>query len=287
MIRSLLTRREFIAAAAVPVATGMAATASATRSFWLFSLLRPACVMVSAVGTARLHCTDSARHSILEGREALCMTKHSSSIRITGPDGAPVTCLLEVPGLIRRSYFGVFEIRADAEFLVPIVTMDCETATSCIVGAELPVSAAPFHALAAQAVVSRSVLFASYRPRHTFADFCDTTHCQFLRSPAQPRSATAQAVQQTSGSVLLEGESLIPARYSAACGGHTEAGSDGGHSYVSVPCQVCRKRKTIRRGHGWGLCQEGAVGLAQCGFTWRAILAKYYPNASPVTSSPT
>jgi stage II sporulation protein D len=33
------------------------------------------------------------------------------------------------------------------------------------------------------------------------------------------------------------------------------------------------------RGHGAGLCQWGAAGLARAGQGWRAILARYYPGA--------
>jgi peptidoglycan hydrolase-like amidase len=73
----------------------------------------------------------------------------------------------------------------------------------------------------------------------------------------------------------------MPARFSAACGGQTEAGLESGQQYISVQCEVCRQKGTARRGHGWGLCQEGAMRLAQDGLTWRAILAKYYPNARP------
>jgi peptidoglycan hydrolase-like amidase len=182
--------------------------------------------------------------------------------------------------VIRRAFFGTFDICGGPQYVLPVVTMDCETATSCIVGAELPIYAVGFHALAAQAIVSRSVILGS-RPRsHAIADFCDTTHCQFLRSPAARDSVAAHAVDQTTGRVLMEGGEILPARYCAACGGHTESGFNNGHRYVSVRCEVCRQKGTGRRGHGWGLCQEGAMELARCGLNWRGILAKYYPNAS-------
>jgi peptidoglycan hydrolase-like amidase len=42
------------------------------------------------------------------------------------------------------------------------------------------VPGAPFEALKAQAVVTRSS-YVSARNRHPLFDFCDTTHCQFLR----------------------------------------------------------------------------------------------------------
>ena len=33
-------------------------------------------------------------------------------------------------------------------------------------------------------------------------------------------------------------------------------------------------------GHGIGLCQTGALGMAAAGLTWRDILAHYYPGAA-------
>jgi len=216
----------------------------------------------------------------VEGSESLSITPASGPVRVTGPANRPVNFVLEIPNVIRRSYFGTFDLRSPAGVLIPVVTMDCELAAGSIVGAELPVYACPPNALAAQAVVSRSVLCAATAPRHNVADFCDTTHCQFLRSPAAPGSNVAQAIQATAGVVLFERERILPARYSAACGGATESGVDGGYQYVSVPCETCRGSRNVRRGHGWGLCQEGAIGLARLGWSWRAILANYYPNAT-------
>ncbi len=275
-----MTRREFVAVAACSRAICHAA-ASNERSFWLFRLLRPECVMVHPVGSARLHCSDSRRRWIVEGNEPLCIATNAPHTRISGPDGAPVICALEVPGVIRRTFKGVFEFPAGAEYVLPVVSMDCETATGCVVGAELPVFAAPFHALAAQAVVSRSVICGTGSPRHAIADFCDTTHCQFLRSPAARASVIAQAVAATCGCVLADNGRVIPARYSAACGGWTQGGLENGYRYVPVRCEVCSEQRIAQRGHGWGLCQEGAMELARRGWGWRAILAKYYPNATP------
>lgn len=276
-----LTRRKLIrAAGCVCVAGNLRAQTSTTRSFWLFKLLNPASLAISPFGTARLHCATAEKEWIVEGDQSVTITPDMRPVRITGPAGQPVSCLLEVPNVIRRNYFAVFDVRGDGCVVLPVVTMDCEIAASCIIGAELPVYAAPLAALAAQAVVSRSVLFAVTKPRHGFADFCDTTHCQFLRSPAPPSSIAARAVRETAGLGLFQRGQVMLARYSAACGGKTEAGIDHGREYVSVSCEICRDGHIERRGHGWGLCQEGAIGLGRLGWSWRAILTKYYPNAN-------
>ena len=252
------------------------------RSFWLFRLLNPAVLHIYPVGTARLHCTTGTRQWIVEGGQSLTLTRTSDPVRICGPAGESVSCVLEIPNVIRRPYSGVFTVQGHGESVLPIVSMGCETATGSIVAAELPVSIAPIEALRAQAVVSRSVLCATRTPRHDCADFCDTTHCQFLRSPAMPDSTGALATRTTGGIALYQRGRRMPALYSAACGGQTESGFDGAFEYASVPCEVCRSARNVRRGHGWGLCQEGAMGLARLGWRWREILAKYYPNATPL-----
>ena len=283
MTSFLPSRRDFLGVtAACGAATAFELAAPARRSFWIFKLLRPECVLVHPVATARLHCSDGLRQWIVEGDQSVCVTKDSDYTRLSGPDGSSVVCALEVPGEIRRTFSGTFEFYGSAEYVLPIVTMDCETATGSIVGAELPASAAHFDALAAQAIVSRSVVCGTGAPQHEIADFCDTTHCQFLRSPAPRDSVIARAVHATHAYVLVNSGRILPARYSAACGGQTEAGFHNGHRYESVRCDICRENGNSRRGHGWGLCQEGAMELARRSFTWREILAKYYPNARVV-----
>lgn len=268
----MITRRSFLATAG-----GFAIRGNDTRSFWVLKLLQPTSLIVRPSGTARLHCSSVGENWIVEGSDTLSVTPTSGSVRISGPGGEPVDCVLEIPGVIRRRYFGIFNIATDNGVIIPVVRIDCETATASIVSAELPTSVAMAHALAAQAVVSRSILCGTNQPQHKFADFCDTTHCQFLRSPVP-----CEAVRSTTGFVLTDRNRILPVRYSAACGGRTEATSEGDYRYVSVSCEICRERGLARRGHGLGLCQEGAMGLAHLGWSWRAILAKYYPNTAVI-----
>lgn len=88
----------------------------------------------------------------------------------------------------------------------------------------------------------------------------------------------SQAVNDTRSLVLWQSGWIAKARYSAACGGQTEAGLRDGVRYARVDCRYCRQRGAPRRGHGWGLCQEGAMAMAEDGRTAREILAKYYPD---------
>jgi Stage II sporulation protein len=208
-------------------------------------------------------------------------------IHATGPAGDSADFDLSVPGRITRRYRGRLEVTAADDEVVPVVTMDLETAVASVVGAE-QVMSAPLEALKAQAVAARSFFVASGRRHHGFG-FCDTTHCQFLREPPAESHPAARAARETAGLVLDYRGSPITAFYSASCGGHTrtlaDAGlrSDDGYPYFSVECVGSRRRHVEgeRRGHGVGLCQEGAAGMAaEQGASFVDILRHYYPETT-------
>ena len=116
---------------------------------------------------------------------------HSSEISLSGRQGEPVRFRLGIPGKISRRYLGRLEIRPSGRELVAIVRMDREAAVAAVVAAEnLPDT--PIEAFKAQAIAARSYLV-SGRGRHTEFDFCDTTHCQFMREPPDATSTAAQA----------------------------------------------------------------------------------------------
>ena len=243
--------------------------------------------------------------------------------------------VLAVPGKLRRRYRGNLTITAGKGELTAVIEMELETAVASVLAAELSPDA-PLEALKAQAVVSRSFLV-SGGPRHPHADFCDTTHCQFLRDPPAPASRAALAARATRGLVLAWKGKPFAAMYSASCGGRTHSLAQVGalaidYPYFSVACAYCRRVperwssqvsrmdaaalvadseeeriKTGRRlgwntlpsntftksdaagvvvlngvgrGHGVGLCQRGAAGMALDGKDFRAILAYYFPNTT-------
>jgi len=122
--------------------------------------------------------------------------------------------------------------------------MDLETAVASAVAAESG-SDAPPEALKAQAVVARSYYVAG-RGRHRDFDFCDLTHCQFLREPPPQDSPSARATRETRGIVLTFEEKPFAAMFSRSCGGHTrtpvEVGLPGSaYPYFSVFCDFCHK----------------------------------------------
>ena len=168
---------------------------------------------------------------------------HSAGLLVSGRNGEPVDFQLAVPGKITRRFRGTLEIIPKDEGLVPIVTMDLETAVASVVAAE-SLADTPIEALKAQAVASRSYLV-SGRGRHANFDFCDTTHCQFLREPPTSESAVAKAVQATSGLVLSYESKPFPAMYTRSCNGETRTPAQvgllsAGYPYYSVRCEYCR-----------------------------------------------
>lgn len=259
-----------------------------------------------------------------------------SSCTVASRQQGSVRFRLSVPDKIQRIYKGKLTIVAHQGVLTAIVSMNREDAVASIVASEMPFGA-PLEALKAQAVATRSFLASG--PRHRDFDFCDTTHCQFLRSPDDVIARIRQVVEATSGLVLAWHNQTIPALYSSRCGGKTRSLADvgmnpgSGYPYYSVQCKWCLEHPvqwqsrlnpgvrapqssnesarityarqwgwsalpgssfTIRHdageatiegrsiGHGLGMCQFGAIGLASSGADFRSILAHYYPNSEVI-----
>jgi stage II sporulation protein D len=189
--------------------------------------------------------------------------------------------------------------------------MDTEAATASIVHAESP-REAPLAYLQAQAIVSRSFLFAADTGHHDF-DFCDTTHCQFLRESPAKGSAAFIATRATMNLHLTFEDRPFAAMYSRSCGGRTHTLADLGlptatYPYYAVDCQFClehperwrreidnaprseRERLALNRIHGWStlpsnnFIQEGAAqqgrgighGIGLCQLGAAALAARSY-----------
>jgi len=277
-----------------------------------------------------------------EGDRVVAGDRSAGSWSAAARDGGAAAFRLTVPGKFHRVYSGRLTIAARKGELLAVVAMDRETAVASIVAAEMAESA-PTEALKAQAVATRSFLAAG--PRHLDFDFCDTTHCQFLKSPPLATSRVTAAVEATRGLVLAYQGKPLAAMYSSRCGGQTRSLRDVGlrdastvpgdtYPYYSVRCQWCRRhpatwqskigasgeppkpgdeRRRIAQarqwgwsaipgsdftatadsagwrleghsvGHGVGMCQFGAAGMAASGAGFRDILSHYYPNTQLIS----
>ena len=163
-------------------------------------------------------------------------------VSVSGRDSQAVALLLTVPNKITRRYWGTLTITPNADSLAAVLTMDLETAVASVVAAESLVST-PMEALKAQAVATRSYLLAG-RNRHPDFDFCDTTHCQYLREPPAVGSPVDGAMGATRGLVLSYNEIPFAAMYTRSCSGRTltpqQVGlSSSGYPYFSVECRYC------------------------------------------------
>jgi len=167
-----------------------------------------------------------------------------AELRAAARNNGDVSFLITVPGKVARAYRGRLEVKVAYGEVVPIITMDLETAVASAVAAESD-SDASLEALKAQAVVARSYFIAG-RGRHHDFDFCDLTHCQFLREPPAQDSSAAVATRETHGIVLSYEEKPFAPMFSRSCGGHTRTPAESGlpgsaYPYFSVLCEFCYK----------------------------------------------
>lgn len=244
----------------------------------VFSLFHPTSFTVKPASGAAVVVEAAGRSQVLEGAQAAALSGPS---RVTARDGSQTSFILSIPNRITREFRGTLEVRREGDHLLAIVTMDVETAVASIVEGEAPGSSP--EARYAQAVVTRSYLLATHG-RHAGYDFCDTTHCQYLRGVSASGAIGQRAAQSTQGLAISYQGHIVPALYSADCGGHTrslkDAGwVDGDYPFFGVACPI----KGSVRGHGIGLCQQGSNELARQGKTFREILAYFFPATTLVS----
>ena len=189
------------------------------------------------VSTARIEMSGSGLLVQLDGRLV-----RVAEIHACGRNRQSVRFLLEIPGKISRQYLGTLSVRAISGEIVPTVSMHLETAVASVVAAELTPDT-PLEALKAQAIVTRSY-FAAGKGRHRDFDFCDATHCQFLREPPNPENPASLAALATRGLVVAYEGKPIAAMFARSCGGHTRTPAEvgvasGSYPYYSVVCGAC------------------------------------------------
>jgi len=177
---------------------------------------------------------------ILAGKEIRARELHAAGRNQNAAD-----FVLGVPGKLERKYRGTLDVKIVDGVLLPVITMDLETGVASVVQAE-SLAGTPFEALKAQAVITRSY-FVAGAGRHAEFDFCDLTHCQFLREAPRPGSAAARAAEATRDLIITFDDRPVAAMFTRSCGGHTLTPADiglpsGGYPYFSVLCDFCYKK---------------------------------------------
>jgi stage II sporulation protein D len=193
----------------------------------------------SEISSASIRIEDSAL-VITCGKQEL----RAGNLTIAGRGSISEDFVLEIPGKIKRRYHGTLAIQPAYGNLLAVVTVDLETAVASVVAAESAPDT-PVEALKANAVAARSYFIAG-RGRHRSFDFCDTTHCQFLRTPPPGASFAAQAVEATQGLVLMYQSKPFAAMYTRSCSGRTRTPAQlglpsAGYPYYPVECAHCRQ----------------------------------------------
>lgn len=216
----------------------------------VFTLFHPDVIIVTPMrGRAlRLSTGQLEREPVrLQGEDGgiRCGLQTVSSIAIDGERGGPADFTLAIPGKIERRFHGKLEVTVRNSHLVSVVRMDLETAVASVVAAEsLP--GTPIEALKAQAIAARSYLVAGGGRHGKVFDFCDATHCQFLREAPGEKTPAFLATQQTRGTVLVYDDHVFAAMYSKSCGGQTHSLAQLGmhvrdYPYYPVQCVYCRR----------------------------------------------
>ena len=227
----------------------------------------PGQMLILTAGSHQVSLSDGASAFLyLEGDHVRVRSRNdafvATEVHLAGATGSASDFLLSVPGKLARQYRGQLAVACRIDELVAVVEMDLETAVASAVAAE-SVPGASLEALKAQAVATRSYYLAS-RLRHAQTDFCDTTHCQFLREAPSPQSLAAQAALATGGLVLFYDGAPVPALFTGSCGGRTRTLAEVGlapapYPYFSVACNYCLQHSPHWQAR---LEAEEAAGLA-------------------------
>ncbi|MFB5268013.1 SpoIID/LytB domain-containing protein [Paenibacillus enshidis] len=186
-------------------------------------LSEPALIIRQDAGTAG-GSPQNLRHYMLSGPD-------NGNVMIHG-DGAGI----QVIERSQRTYRGDFEISKLSGQLALVNELPVDQYLYSVVGAEVYASW-PVEALKAQAVAARSyALFQSNKFK--IADVVDTTLSQAYNGLASENGKVSDAVDATSGEVLMSGGEVIEAVFSANAGGTTadpsEVWNGGGTVFASV-----------------------------------------------------
>jgi peptidoglycan hydrolase-like amidase len=226
---------------------------AATVQIGVFGLFHPQRLIVKAPAGSVLRVQAGNRHTVLEGGRSAGLVRFgdqidwlhrgelqsAKSLEISARDGGETRLVLGIEGRIEREFIGKLRVSVRDGALLAVVIMDREQAVAAAIAAEYG-EGVSLEALKALAVLARSQ-YAAGAKRHGAFDFCDTTHCQFHRSPPPVNSRTWAAVKATEGQQLAwQGRPLAPL-YFGSCDGRTrtaaEVGLHGeGYPYYAVAC---------------------------------------------------
>lgn len=149
-----------------------------------------------------------------------------------------------------QTFLGTLRFVVESDKIVAINELPVEKYTESVISSEMSATSS-LELLKAHAVISRSWLLAQMKKRrevaesgnnffsftkkedtlirwydrddHTLFDVCADDHCQRYQGITKETSPhVAEAIRQTKGQILMDGEEICDARFSKCCGGITE-----------------------------------------------------------------
>ena len=149
-----------------------------------------------------------------------------------------------------QTFLGTFRFVVESDKIVAINELPVEKYLESVISSEMSATSS-LELLKAHAVISRSWLLAQMKKRrevaesgnnffsftkkedtlirwydredHTLFDVCADDHCQRYQGITKETSPhVAEAIRQTKGQILMDGEEICDARFSKCCGGITE-----------------------------------------------------------------
>ncbi|HEY6183557.1 MAG TPA: SpoIID/LytB domain-containing protein [Terriglobales bacterium] len=198
----------------------------------LWTLFQPSQIELLPAGKMKV--TWGEGHSLLD--QPAVIRAHGDAVELSGH----TTATLLVSGDFRmvaerapvQHIRSKVEISAKDGIVQVIVSLPFEDYVVAVLQGETAGNM-PAEALKAMAVSIRSYT-SRFRERHKDDgfDFCDTTHCQFLRLNVQP--AVSAAVKATAGELLWDRGTPLAAYYHKDCGGQTESAAAAWHDQKST-----------------------------------------------------
>lgn len=121
-------------------------------------------------------------------------------------------------------YRGVIEVVPQGDIVHLINLVNLEEYLYGVLPSEMPADW-PDQALRAQAIAARTWAIRNKTRHHTEGfNFCNTVHCQVYKGAQAEKSSTNEAVDSTSGMILVSDGKPIDIFYSNNCGGCTREG---------------------------------------------------------------
>lgn len=132
----------------------------------------------------------------------------------------------------------------------------------------------------AQAIAARSYAIANLGKRRKYGyDLKDTPEDQAYGGASSESLRTSQAVMDTYGQVLVQGNKVIKAFYCASAGGYTVNSGDVWMRDLPYLKSVPSFDGSVRKmGHGIGMSQYGANRMAGMGYNAYQILGYFYKD---------